>query len=91
MNDTLDSLLGKIRQLEKELVEEGKKKEKEFCYSIHAKKVRFTEAAKTAHLRLRLGIPSYILHSRFFVLTTAPVIWLCVIPIALADLIGSIY
>lgn len=91
MNDSIDTLLGKIRQLEKELLNEGKKKEEQFCYSVHSKKVEFTEAAKAGHRRLRLGIPSYLLHSRFFVLASSPVIWLCVIPIALADLIGTIY
>ncbi len=91
MNETLDTLLGKIRELEKEMLDEGKKKEKEFCYTIHATRVKFTDAATVRHLRLRLGIPSYILHSRFLVLATSPVIWLCVIPVALADLVGSLY
>jgi hypothetical protein len=91
MNDTLDTLLAKIRELERELLEEGKKKEKEFCYSVHAHRVEFTEAAKANQRRFRLGVPSYILHSRFLVLATSPVIWLCAFPIALADMIGTFY
>ena len=91
MNDRLDALLGQIRHLEKELVLEAHKKEAEFCYEIHGKKVQFTEAAKARHKRLRLDFHRYLLSSRFLVLLTSPVIWLCIIPIALADLIGSMY
>ena len=91
MTHRLETLLDEVRQLEREMVGEARKKEKEFCYSVHAKTVQFTEAAKTRHERLRLGIPGYILHSRFLVLLTSPVIWMCVIPIALADLVGTIY
>ena len=91
MTHRLETLLDEVRQLEREMVGEARKKEKEFCYSVHAKAVQFTEAAKTRHEHLRLGIPGYILHSRFLVLLTSPVIWMCVIPIALADLVGTIY
>jgi hypothetical protein len=91
MNDRLDALFGQIRHLEKELILETQKKEAEFCYEIHGKKVQFTEAAKARHKRLRLDFHRYLLSSRFLVLLTSPVIWLCIIPIALADLIGSMY
>ena len=91
MNDRLDALLGQIRHLEKELILETQKKEAEFCYEIHGKKVQFTEAAKARHKRLRLDFHRYLLSSRFLVLLTSPVIWLCIIPIVLADLIGSMY
>jgi hypothetical protein len=91
MNDRLDALLGQIRHLEKELVLEAHKKEAEFCYEIHGKKVQFTDAAKARHKRLRLDFRRYLLSSRFLVLLTSPVIWLCIIPIVLADLIGSMY
>jgi hypothetical protein len=91
MNERLSAVLGQIRQLESELVEDAGRKEHEFCYALHDKKVQFTDAAKARHLKLRLGIPSYILHSRFLVLATSPVIWACVVPIALADLVGTVY
>jgi hypothetical protein len=91
MNQSLDVLLDEVRHLEKEMAGEARKKEAEFCYSVHAKTVRFTDDAKARHGKLRLGIPGYILHSRFLVLATSPVIWLCAIPIALADLVGTFY
>lgn len=91
MNDRLDALLEQIRQLEKELILETKKKETEFCYEIHEKKVQFTEAAKAQHKRLRVSFYRYLKSSRFLVLLTTPVIWMCIIPIVLVDVIGSIY
>jgi hypothetical protein len=91
MNDRLDTLLGQIRLLEKELIRETQKKEAVFCYKVHGKAVQFTEAAKAAHKRLHLSFPRYLLHSRFLVLLTAPLIWICLIPIVLADVIGFIY
>ena len=54
MNDRLDALLGQIRRLEKELILETQKKEAEFCYEIHGKKVQFTEAAKVLQTRITL-------------------------------------
>jgi hypothetical protein len=91
MNDRLDALLGQIHDLERELARETQKKESEFCYEIHARKVRFTNAAKARHRQLRQGFHKYILHSRFLVLVTSPIIWLCAVPIALTDLVGTLY
>jgi len=91
MTHRLEALLDEVRQLEREMVGEARKREKEFCYSVHAKTVEFTDSAKARHSRLRLGIPGYILHSRFLVILTSPVIWMCAIPIALADLVGTVY
>jgi hypothetical protein len=91
MNEGLDALLGKLRLLEQELAVESRKKETEFCYQVHAKNVHFTDEARVKNRKLRLGIWSYVLHSRFLVLATAPVIWMCAVPIALADLVGTFY
>jgi hypothetical protein len=91
MNDRLDSLLAQIHLLEKELILETKKKEAQFCYTIHERKVRFTAAAKAEHRRFRLSFHRYLLSSRFLVILTTPLIWLCIIPIFLSDAIGSLY
>jgi len=91
MNDKFDGLLGQIRLLEQELIQAAKSKEAEFCYEVHAKAVQFTDAAKARHRQFRRRGISYLLKSRFFVLITSPMIWICVIPIVLADAIGSLY
>src|SRR5271154_3537011 len=86
MNERLETLVGKMRVLEQELAEEAKRKESEFCYTVHQKAVEFTDEAKVRHRKLRLGIRHYLTPSRFLVIATSPVIWMCAAPIALADL-----
>jgi hypothetical protein len=91
MNDRLDELLAQIHLLEKELIQETKKKEALFCYTIHAKKVKFTEEAKIRNKRFKLSFHRYLVSSRFLVILTTPVIWMCIIPIFLSDVISSLY
>jgi hypothetical protein len=91
MSDRLETLMGQIRALERELIAEVRKKEAAFAYEVRERKVRFTEEARRRHLKLRLGVMHYVRNSRFLVLATSPLIWICAVPIALADVIGTIY
>ena len=91
MNDRLDTMLGQMRQLERDIVEETQRKAADFCYQVRDRKVHFTEAATSRHRQLRNGFHRYLLHSRFLVVATTPVIWLCVVPIVLCDIIAFIY
>jgi hypothetical protein len=61
------------------------------CYHVHNKKVQFTEAARIKHRQLRLSVRRYLLTARIPVILTAPVIWMCLIPVVLVDVIGSFY
>jgi hypothetical protein len=91
MNERLDALLGKMRLLEQELAHEAKRGEADFCYSVHGKAVHFAEEAKIRHRKHRLGLRRYLVNSRFLVLATSPMIWVCAIPIVLTDLVGTLY
>jgi len=91
MNDRIDALREQIRKLEKELVQEAQKMDPGFCPQTRAAPWKFSAEARAAHRQQRQRLPHYLLHSRFMVLLTAPVIWLCLLPIALADAIGSLY
>jgi len=91
MNNRLESLLAQIKELEKELVLEAQKKEQQFCYQINEKKVQFTEAAKARHKELKLSVHHYLFDSDFFILLTVPVIWMCLLPMLLADIVGCFY
>jgi hypothetical protein len=91
MSSRLDALLDQIRQLEKELAIELHHKETEFCYEVHAKKVQFTAEATAKNKQFRLSIHRYLTSSSLPVILTGPLIWLCLIPLALTDVIASIY
>jgi hypothetical protein len=91
MNARIDTLLGKMRLLEHELAQEAKNGGAELCYRVHQKTVHFTDEAKAEHRKLRLGLRSYLVNSRFLVLVTSPMIWVCAIPIVLTDLVGTLY
>jgi hypothetical protein len=91
MNNRLESLLEQMRVLEKEVLQETRKKETEFCYKVHDRKVQFTAEVRTRHRQHRTSLHRYVLHSRFLVLLTTPVIWMCAIPILLTDVMGTIY
>jgi len=91
MSDKLDSLLVKMRDLETEMMHELRRKEVDFLYQVRAKKVRFTEEAAARHRKLSKRIHRYFLDSTFLVILTAPVIWSCLVPFVLLDLVVSIY
>jgi hypothetical protein len=81
-----EDLSKRICSLEKELQAVVGEEEKAFQYHWDQGKAKFEEGAPFQHLKLKLGLPSYILHSRFSVLVTAPLIYLGFIPFLLLDL-----
>ena len=89
--DPIDSLLGQIRQLERALAREVQRKEVEFFYKIRQKKIRFTEEARASHKKLAKRIHRYVLDSRFLVILTGPLIWLCLFPLVALDIVASLY
>jgi hypothetical protein len=54
-------------------------------------RAQFDAATRARHAQLRLPNRHYLIHSRFFVLISSPLIWMCAIPIVLADLVGTLY
>ena len=91
MNDKLEGLLERMRLLEKEVLRELQKKEQEFFYEVRLGKIRFTEEARARHKKLVKRFIDYIRDSTFLILLTGPVIWSCLIPVALLDLVISVY
>jgi hypothetical protein len=91
MNDSLETLLERMRQLEKEVLREMQRKEAEFFYEVRQGKVRFTEEARASHRRLVKRFGAYLRESHWLVLLTAPVIWSCLLPLVLVDVVMSLY
>lgn len=91
MEDKLQDLLEKIRKLEHELILEIQKKEKEFYYEIRRTRVFFEREIKRQHKHLIKRIPRYLREAAFLNILTAPVVWSCLIPALLMDLVLSAY
>jgi len=81
----------RIRSLEKELRTALEEKERAFGYRWDHGKAKFEEDVLSQHRKLKLWLPSYVLHSRFLVLVTAPIIYLGFIPFWLLDLFLALF
>ncbi len=86
-----EDLAERIRSLEKELRAVLEEKERAFGYRTAQGKAKFEEAVLAQQRKLKLGLPSYILHSRFFVAVSAPVIYLGFIPFWALDLFLALF
>lgn len=90
-HDRLTQILEQIQKLEAQIIHELHQKEIEYGYKVHEKKVQFTREIRLRHRQLKEKLHHYILRSRFLVLLTTPVIYTCLIPIALLDMVCSFY
>ena len=87
----LEDLIEKIKKLEKELREEFQIKQEEFYYKVKGKRVYFEEETKRLHKTLATKIYSYVFKASFLNILTVPVIWFCIFPALLLDLVVSIF
>lgn len=91
MDDRLIGLLDKLQRLEDEILHEIQKKEKEFFYRIHKKKVFFEKEAKKIHRDLVKKIRHYLRDAPIKNILTAPIIWSCLAPAILMDIMISTF
>ena len=89
--DRLNQILSQIHQLESQIVEELHRKEEEYGYKIHQKRAEFTQKIRQQHRQIRRKLHRYLFQSRWLVLLTTPVIYACLLPIALLDLVCTFY
>lgn len=91
MTPTEQHLSDRIEALEKELRSTLADKAQEFEYHFTRGKARFEASALLRHKDFKLGLPSYLLQSRFLSFVTAPVIYVGVIPFGLLDLFLAMF
>ena len=91
MNPNIAALLMRIRSLQEELENEWIKRNAEFNYSLHEKKVIFDEFIRRQHREYRRGLLGYLLSARLLILMIAPVIYLMIVPIIFLDFFFSMY
>jgi hypothetical protein len=86
-----EDLSERVKTLEKELRAVLEEKEQEFRYRWHRGKAQFEKEVLSLHRQLKQRLPTYLLHSRFLALVTAPVIYVGFIPFCLLDLFLAVY
>jgi len=86
MNNQLDELIDRIKELEEELELELKKRREEFQFVIEEKRVRFAEEVARQHRRMKSGLVRYLAESRPLNILTAPIIYAGLVIFALLDL-----
>ena len=91
MNNNLQELLIKIKQLEHELLVELQKKEKEYFYEVRNKKIHFQQEVNEKNRRLVKTSRRYLSDAALLNILTVPVIWSCLLPALFMDLVVSIY
>lgn len=88
---SFDDIISEIRQLEQELLEELHQKQEEYSYIVEGKRVRFSKEVREYHRSLARSLRAYFAHSRLLHIVTAPLIYACILPALLMDLVVTVY
>ena len=91
MIKNIQDLIEQINRLEKDLIEEFRKKEEEFYYKVKGKRVLFEEATRRYHKTLATRLGPYITQAAFFHILTVPIIWSCLVPALFLDLSVTLF
>jgi hypothetical protein len=87
----LEQIVADIKALEQELLLELQKKQDEYFYVIKDKKVQFEEETRQYHKALATRLHVYFANAALPSLLMAPIIWSCLVPALLLDLVVSVY
>ncbi len=91
MHSRVDEIAAQIKTLEDELMEELRKKQDEFFYTLEDKKVKFEESViREGRTKIESSI-KYLSSFPVLAVFTMPFIWSMMIPALLADIFVTIY
>jgi len=91
MSERINELTDRIAKLEKQLLDEFDKKQKEFSYRIVGKKVKFEQDVLAAHKKLKKALLPWIFTAKVRNILSAPFIYSMIVPIAFFDLTITCY
>jgi hypothetical protein len=91
MNKTVQDLINQIRELEDELRIAIQAQEDKISYRIEGSKVRFDQAVKSAHKRIKTGLFTWLRNSRPQSVLSVPFVYGMLLPIGIFDLSITIY
>jgi hypothetical protein len=87
----IDEILGRIAELEQELAQELRRTEDDILYTIHRKKVLFSEEIRKCHRELAARLSDYVYDSGMLIILTIPLIWGALIPAVILDVVVMAY
>ncbi|MDR3467382.1 MAG: hypothetical protein P4M07_15735 [Xanthobacteraceae bacterium] len=87
MDPHVDSLIAKIRSLEGELAIRRTR----LNFKLDDGRARFEQEILQAHRALRTGVVRYVLDAGFLHVVTSPVIYALIFPLALLDVVLTVY
>lgn len=91
IQDNINSILDKIKQLELQLQEELEARQEQLSYELRNHKVKFARAIRALHREYRVGLVEFFRTAEARHIITAPLIYSLIVPIALLDIAVSIY
>jgi hypothetical protein len=87
----VETLLGRIRELQDELEAEIARRGEAFRYRLENDRVVFEEEVLRRHRQMRVRLGAFLRATRPMVVITAPVIYALIVPFALLDLFVWLY
>jgi hypothetical protein len=91
MPSAIDTLIEKIKLLEKELVKELQKQQQEFTFEIQKKRILFTQQAIRQQKQYLQELIAYFRAAPLKHILSAPIIWSVLLPALFLDLTVSLY
>ncbi len=91
MDENIERLIIRIKELEQELRDKLASRQEAFFYRLDRDTVHFEEEVKKRHQKLIKRLHSYISDASLLNILTIPLIWGCLPPALLMDLTTTIY
>lgn len=91
MNERIDQLIIRIKELERELRQELQQMQDAFLYRVERKKVLFGAEVKARHRKLVIRLHRYLIDASLLNILTIPFIWGCFFPAVFLDLVVSLF
>ncbi|WP_200762245.1 hypothetical protein [Nitrosophilus alvini] len=91
MNKKIESIIDKMKLLEKELLDEIEKEEKKFGFKVETEGIVFNKEIRKSHRKYAKNLFRYILDAPFLYILTAPVIYGAIFPAIFLDLYLFLY
>jgi hypothetical protein len=91
MATQLDTLMGKLREVQSEIEVELAKRREELRFRLENRRIVFEKEVLRIHREFKTRASRYLIDANPLMILTAPVIYLLIVPVALLDLWVMVY